>query len=193
MTTAADPGTVSNSRFTTPRLTLRPIGTDDAGALFALLAEPGVRKYLCDGEILPRHVTDGFAGLSASRHAEHGYGLWAVERCTDPDRLIGISGLWSFREPPELELLYAVSETSWGGGLAVEAASAILAFAFDGLGMDAVRASTDAPNVASIRVMEKLGMTIVDRRAVDGRETVFAEVRSAAWPRPSWWSPASVR
>jgi len=52
-----------------------------------------------------------------------------------------------------------VAYEHWGLGLAPEAARASLAFGFEELGLDEIVAMTATPNLRSMRVMEKIGMT----------------------------------
>ena len=50
-----------------------------------------------------------------------------------------------------------------GRGYATEAVGALVAYAFDALGADVVRAYADADNTPSIRVAEKIGMRLIER------------------------------
>jgi ribosomal-protein-alanine N-acetyltransferase len=52
---------------------------------------------------------------------------------------------------------YCLDEAAWGHGYATEAARALLRWAFDTLDLNRVQAETDTRNVASARVLEKLG------------------------------------
>ncbi len=52
---------------------------------------------------------------------------------------------------------YCFAEAAWGHGYATEAAHALLRWAFDTLDLNRVQAETDTRNVASARVLEKLG------------------------------------
>ena len=61
-------------------------------------------------------------------------------------------------EGPEIELAYHVVPSAWGRGYATEAAEALLAVAWEA-GLDHVVAVAMPGNVASRRVMEKLGMS----------------------------------
>lgn len=54
---------------------------------------------------------------------------------------------------------YAIGRSYWGRGLAVEAAEAILGWAFGGLNLERVWASTSPENLRSQRVLQKLGMS----------------------------------
>lgn len=51
----------------------------------------------------------------------------------------------------------------WGQGLTTEAARAALWYGFDVLGFACVVADADPPNLASFRVIEKLGMRYANR------------------------------
>lgn len=56
-------------------------------------------------------------------------------------------------------LFYLLKADFWGKGLATEAAQALLAFAFGELKVPRIDGGADFSNIASKRVMEKLGMT----------------------------------
>lgn len=109
-----------------------------------------------------------------SLFAEHGFGLWGVRRTGDP-RLVGFGGFWYFREPPELELLYGIAKEVWGRGYATAVVGAVVTYGFGTLRMPIIRASTDAGNVGSVRVLEKLGFQLTNRATVAGLDTLFYE------------------
>jgi RimJ/RimL family protein N-acetyltransferase len=164
----------------TANLNLLPLAADDADAFHQLCTAAGVRKYLFDDEILPREQSDAFLQTSLDLFAQHGYGLWTM-RLAGEEALIGFCGYWFFHEPPELELLYAVSEPHWGKGLALEAARALVEYGFATLNFEHIQACTDAPNVASVRVMEKLGMAFQKREISDGLDTIYYAITRAAF------------
>ena len=76
--------------------------------------------------------------------------------------LIGWCGLdHRDRAKPAPVLFYLLKERYWGKGLATEAAAAVLARAFGELGLARVDSAAAFDNVASKRVMEKIGMRYV--------------------------------
>lgn len=156
----------------TTRLTLRPLTANDVDALHQLCITAGVRKYIFDDEIAPREQIEAFWQTSEELFAQSDYGLWAI-RLRKEEAIIGFCGYWFFHEPPELELLYAVAETHWGKRLAVEAALALMEYGFAKLNFERIQACTDAPNLASVRVMEKLGMTFLKRQISGGLDTIY--------------------
>ena len=140
----------------TPRLRLRPLNRSDLDALHALFVAPGVRRFLWDDEVIPRDRTREVIATSVHTFARSGHGLWRVATRED-DGLVGVCGYYRFYEPPRLELVCAMAPTTWGRGLASEAARAVVEYGFVALGFEQVRASTDAPNAASLRAMRRLG------------------------------------
>jgi RimJ/RimL family protein N-acetyltransferase len=60
---------------------------------------------------------------------------------------------------PAVEIGWRFAAHAWGNGYATEAASAVLAHAFDELGLDALVSMTAVQNEPSRRVMERIGMT----------------------------------
>jgi ribosomal-protein-alanine N-acetyltransferase len=159
----------------TPRARLRPVTMDDLEALHRLWTDPDVRRYLWDGESIPRQLTESLIERSAAQFAARGHGLWLAH---DPDShaLIGFCGFWFFREPPQLELLYGVAPAVWSRGLASELATAMLRHGFEVLGFEHITGSTDFANRASARVMEKLGMRRERRATIDGKDTLFFSI-----------------
>lgn len=164
----------------TARLGLAPLSAADAPALHELWTDPAVRRYLWDDVAIPRERTDAIVAGSEDRFERLGHGLWAVRLESDP-MLAGVAGLWAFHEPPRLELIFCVASARWGRGIATEAADAVLRHVFDDLEHARVEASTDAPNAASVRVLEKLGMRFVRSQILGGRDTLVF-----ALPRPDW-------
>ena len=156
----------------TGRLKLHPLTLTDVDEFHNLCTGKNFRKYLFDEEAIPLELASSFIRTSNQYFEDSGYGLWAVRR-HDEKSLIGFCGFWFFHEPPERELLYGIAEAHWGMGFAVEVAEAVMQYGFETLGFDSIQASTDAPNLASLRVMQKLGMNFLRRQTVNGLDTIF--------------------
>jgi ribosomal-protein-alanine N-acetyltransferase len=167
----------------TSRLTLRPFTEDDAAAHAALYADPGVTRYLPGGPFAPDAVAARSARSRArfTEHwAEHGWGVWAVvERTTG--ELIGHCGLNHMPESTDIEVLYALARATWGRGLATEAAEAALAHGFGPVGLPRIIAVTKPENVASRRVMERLGMAYEGERDAFGMHLACYALSRDGW------------
>ncbi|MDE5977313.1 MAG: GNAT family N-acetyltransferase [Turicibacter sp.] len=99
---------------------------------------------------------------------------WAmVDR--EIDEVIGSISLFQFHRRGSqhyCELGYCLSRKYWNRGVTTEAAKAILQFAFEEIGIDVVMAKHDVRNIASGKVMKKLGMIhdkLVIRAVLNGR------------------------
>jgi [ribosomal protein S5]-alanine N-acetyltransferase len=141
----------------TARLRLRPLAKADVDELHALWSSPEVRKYLWDDEVIAHQRTSSLVEESLRLFAAHGYGLWGA-RLLDRGELVGFGGFWYFHTPPKLELLYGIAPEHWNRGLATEIAQALVRYGFEELEFPEVRASTNAPNAASVSVLEKAGL-----------------------------------
>jgi RimJ/RimL family protein N-acetyltransferase len=141
----------------TDRLRLRPVREADADALLALHSSASVLRYWDSPPWTDPARAARF--VAASRQlAEDGSGArLAVERRSD-GAFLGWCSLsrWNpaFRSAA---LTYILAEGAWGRGYATEAARALLGWAFETLDLNRVQAEADTRNLASARVLEKLG------------------------------------
>jgi RimJ/RimL family protein N-acetyltransferase len=143
----------------TARLVLRPFAEGDRAGLLEQWGDPGVYRYLFDGEAPPLDVVDAQIASSRESFARRGYGLFTVALAVEPLKLIGFCGLRPFGEEGRIEILYALRPAYWGQGLATEAGRAVLAFAFHDARLPEVWAGADLANEASFAVMRRLGMS----------------------------------
>lgn len=164
----------------TARLRLRPFTLDDVDDFHRLLIDPDVRKYLCDDKVLSREQAASFIDESLASFEANGFGLWAVLP-REEDTLIGFCGFWFFYEPPELQLMYGLAPDRWGKGLATEIARVMIQYGFEEYSFDRIIASADAPNLASLRVMEKAGMTFEKQVCINGLELVYYAIAREAF------------
>ena len=141
----------------TERLVLRPISADEAGSLHRISNEPNVRLYLWDGEPVSAATIEGLIAQSDRMFSKERIGLFGV-RIRESEALLGFCGFVRLGGMEEPELWYELTQKVWGCGLATEAARACMRYAFEEVGMERVIAGADAPNTASLRVIEKLGM-----------------------------------
>jgi len=147
----------------TDRLLLRPWSADDLDALAAVFARPEVWWYpLRRGR--DRAETAGFLDRQLAAWADRGWGLWAAERTSDA-RLVGYVGLappdFLPEVMPAVEVGWRLDPDCWGQGLATEGGRAALRAGFDDLGLEEIVSICEPENVASSRVMQRLGMRLV--------------------------------
>jgi ribosomal-protein-alanine N-acetyltransferase len=155
----------------TGRLRLRPCCLEDDKLMHGLWTHGPVRYFLFDDRVISLDDARSYIEASLLSFQQYGYGLSLVfER--DLDRLVGFAGfLHSAEESPNL--IYGIDPDFWGLGYATEAAEGVLRYGIESLGLAKVTADVDEPNVASVRVLEKLGMRRVGRAIVKGRPRVI--------------------
>ena len=154
-----------NTLLETERHWLRPITLDEKAELHALWTDPEVRRWLFDDVALAPADVDELVARSDALSGR-GMGHWTI-RTKQGGRLVGSAALQPL-DDGEIELLYLLAPSEWGRGHATEVSRAILAHAFDTLGLDRVVAQADLPNVASVAVMKRLGMRFDKELLIDG-------------------------
>lgn len=144
----------------TDRLLLRRWRPADREPFARLNADPRVMEHF--PAPLTRAETDTLLDRIEARLSERGWGLWAAE-LRSTGAFIGFTGLsvpsFQARFTPCVEIGWRLAAEYWGGGLATEAARAVLHFAFHELKLPEIVSFTTPANLRSRRVMEKLGMT----------------------------------
>ena len=112
-------------------------------------------------ETLTRRESDQFAFRIRSHFVEHGFGLWAVE-IPGIAPFIGFVGLsvpkFDAHFTPCVEVGWRIAAAYWKKGYATEAAQVAVSYGFLQQELSEIVAMTVPENVASRRVMEKLGM-----------------------------------
>ena len=74
------------------------------------------------------------------------------------DRIIGWCGLDGQCSPGQTVLFYSIHSDYQNKGYATQCAGRLLCYAFDELGISSISGGCDKNNIASFRVMEKIGM-----------------------------------
>jgi len=165
---------------TTARLTMRAWSLDDAHALCRILAEKDVLRYFPDPNPPDHPRVERFISAQLRHWDDHGYGWWALEPRVERE-LIGWCGLQYLPDTDETEVAFLLSRRYWGRGLASEAARESLRFGFGERGLERIVAIVHPENVASQRVIEKLGMSFVDKSEYFGMEVYRYALESSSF------------
>jgi RimJ/RimL family protein N-acetyltransferase len=169
----------------TSRLRLRAFSSGDLDDLDLIFSDADVVKYLPGGKTRTRAETQmGLLHLIAEVK-KHDFGLRAVV-AKDLGKVIGYSGLMFLEKTGEIEVAYGLAKSHWGKGLATEAAGASLRYGFEELELERIVAVVDPQNVASQRVLEKLGMTYARNGSHYGADLKYYEIlKSSYQPGPT--------
>lgn len=165
----------------TERTQIREFVESDAPAFYRLGSDPEITRLTHDpggGFRDLDHAREILLSHPIADYARHGYGRWAVVHRKDR-AIVGFCGLKYLDDLDEVDLGYRFLPSHWGQGLATETGRAVLVHGFEKLGLEEIIALALPENVASIRVMEKLGMRPAGAIEYDGAAAVRYVARIA--------------
>ena len=93
-------------------------------------------------------------------------GRWAIN-AKNNDEFIGWCGLKYMSDLDEIDLGYRLKRSAWGKGFATEAAMNTLEHAFKKLQLKLITGRAHIENIASLKVLEKIGMQFSREEIVD--------------------------
>lgn len=154
----AQPPRAAPEEVLTDRMVLRRPLAEDLDELTALLGDPRVGRWL--GGVADRARTAEMLGRWIAHWDAHGFGLWTA-RDRESGALVGRGGLLAtiVGGAGAIEAGWTIAPGSWGEGLATELGAASIQVAERDLRVSELVSFTLPDNVASRRVMEKLGFT----------------------------------
>ena len=145
-----------------------------------LLHRESVRRYLCDGRLLPRETVAEMLARSDALDAE-GLGLWIVE-----EHAVGIAGIAGL-EPVSaeasvsrqmqgaIEPIIALAPECTGKGLARDCLEVLIGHARRSLRLERLVAAVDEPNLRSHALMRRTGFTVMGKERGPAHALVLYE------------------
>ena len=147
-----------NQTLTTERLLLRRWRDADREPFARMNADPLVMRFM--PSLLTREESYSLVDRINDHFDQHGYGPFALEF---EGRFIGYTGLWTptfeAHFTPCVEIGWRLAAQFWNQGFATEAACRVVEHTFTDLTLTELVSFTVPANLASRRVMEKLGMS----------------------------------
>lgn len=145
------------------RVVLREFTMDDVDAMYAYLSDDEVFRHVSWEPPTLDETTNSVREASEAARATPRPDYELAVTLRDTDEVVGQVTLKTDRYIPRLrqrtsELGFMLRRDYWGRGIATEAARLLLDFAFGQLGLHRVFAVVDEDNLASVRVLEKLGL-----------------------------------
>ena len=153
----------------TSRLLLRQFNESDVDSLLGFRGDPAVMRFSITGPETRADIQSKYLPSCLRRYARDGLGQWAVVRKSD-GRCVGECGICvqEVEGEREFEIGYRLRRDCWGIGLATEAARACRDYGFKHAGLRRLISIIESENAASIRVAEKMGMTLAKRATFHG-------------------------
>jgi [ribosomal protein S5]-alanine N-acetyltransferase len=137
------------------RLYLREFIQDDAVLVFHLNNDPEVMKYTGDKPFESVEAAREFL-INYDHYNKHGYGRWAVFEKKSGE-FVGWCGL-KYHSEDITDVGYRLLKAKWGKGFATEAADTCLKIGFTQFNCKRIIGRAMKQNIASIRVLEKIGL-----------------------------------
>jgi ribosomal-protein-alanine N-acetyltransferase len=179
-------GTVVDvAELRTDRLLLRRFRPGDVDDALAYRDDPEFSRYLPH---IPQPFTRRDAEEFVARNIGEPWDSFPTFAVVLDDKVIGTVNFDVVPSQQIAMLGFAIGRQHWGRGIGIEAARAAVGWAFEAFDLAKIWATTDARNVRSQRVMEKLGMQLEGRfrsheRARDGRaDKVYYGILRGEWP-----------
>lgn len=155
------------------RLILRELLPEDAQGIFEMDSDAEVHQYLGNKPIKTLEESRVSIEYIRQQYIDNGIGRWAVIE-KETNQFIGWSGLKLITELTNghinyYDLGYRFIKKYWGKGYATESARASISYAFNQLNADEVYAIADIDNLASVKILEKLGLKRINIFEYDGK------------------------
>jgi RimJ/RimL family protein N-acetyltransferase len=142
------------------RLRLRHVAQTDAANLFTVFSNPQVMRYWSHGPFANQSEAHAYIESINRCFSARSLFQWVLERHSDR-RVIGTCTLAHLDEQNgKAELGFALAHDTWGQGLAYEATSRAIDFAFDELRLRRLEADVDPRNERSMAMLRKLSFTV---------------------------------
>lgn len=165
----------SDMRLETERLIVRAYTMADLEDLYAIVSQKEVMEHLPEG-ILSREQTEKTLKWIIDCYGKNRpekivkFSAGVVEKATN--RVVGWCGLGPLEfDESKIEIYYGLSRSHWGQGMTTEAAKALLDYGFQTIDLGKIVAIVQPENIASQKVIEKLGL--IYRKRVLGLPVQF--------------------
>ncbi len=141
----------------TDRLILSTWQSSDWTALRPIATDVEVMRYITGGVPWTDERIQSFVNRQVELFSERGFCRWKL--LLKPNKeMIGFCGVGFWGDGIDPEIGWWLARQYWGRGLATEAARVALPDAFERVGLDRIISVARPENIASTRIMEKLGL-----------------------------------
>lgn len=157
----------------TERTLIREFEISDLDKLSEIYSDINVMRFIATGIVLNKEQTSKLLVHWINEYyKKFGYGIWAVVS-KESAELIGQCGFNNLPGGIGVEIAYLLSENNWNKGLATEISFATLNYGFDILGFKKIYALCYPKNIASINVLNKIGMIPEGHKTFYGVDFLF--------------------
>jgi ribosomal-protein-alanine N-acetyltransferase len=165
--------------FETDRLLFRELQPNDEAALFALDSDPAVMRYLGTPPVTDIEQSREMLKNIQQQYIDYGIGRWAVV-LKKTGEVIGWAGLKFIKHlngfDDNYDLGYRFQKAHWGKGYGYESGKAWVDFGFSEMKLKRISAYVDVENTASVKILEKCGLRLVNNFIDEGDLCAWYEI-----------------
>lgn len=162
----------------------RPFAEGDVDLLYSLHSSPEIMYFIGKGVRSKEETMQHLLNI-INHQNKYGYSAWAVhERATgDFVGRIGLVHMGTIiameqdtnTEKP-VEIGYVISKAHWGKGYTTEVAHACLEWGFRNIDLQEIVAKTNIANLASQKILHKIGMKFRHHVMIEGRQGMYFSI-----------------
>jgi ribosomal-protein-alanine N-acetyltransferase len=175
------------------RVSLRNMTKQDVDSLYGIFSDPEVTRYWNSPPWKNRQAAIRALAETHDGFKNREFMEWGIARQTD-NQLIGTATLFNLQSNNyRAEIGFALGRAYWGSGYMQESLQALLAYAFNEMGLHRIEADVEPRNAASIKLLRRLGFR--EEGYLRERWLVNGEVQDALFYgllRKEWNSVATV-
>lgn len=147
-------------QFASARLRLVTMDAQDLDRFHSVMSDAVAMRTFDECRTLTLYESAEHLQRWTDHHREHGYSPGLIEH-SESEEVVGFGGIANYPGYPDTspELVYVLKAPWWGQGLGSEFAASAVAYAFDTLSVPKLFATVLPHNEASIRILERIGMT----------------------------------
>lgn len=158
----------------TQRIYLREFSLNDALDMYTLNLDPEVIRYTGDAAFGSPDEALNFL-KNYDQYQKYGIGRWAVIRKPD-EKFLGWCGLKYSAVLDQYDIGFRFFKDCWNKGFATEASIACIEYGLYSVGIGKITGRAMKENQASVRVLEKCGLSYIRNIDFDGKAGVLYEI-----------------
>lgn len=159
----------------TDRTIMRNLSIEDSINFYDLNLDEDVLKYTGDKPFNNIEEAKGFL-KNYDQYEKFGVGRLAVID-KETNKFIGWCGLKYSEDKDEFDIGFRFYKKYWNKGLATETALKNIEYGFNKLGLEKIVGRAIKKNIASVKVLEKIGLKFKTEFDFDGQNGVIYEIK----------------
>jgi len=154
---------------------MRKFTNEDIEEFYEIAKKGEVGEWLGLGKGMSFNEAREYIHKIITHWKNHHFGVWALTNKSNKE-IMGHCGLRYIDGSKDIEIIYLLDPKFWGKGLATEAGSVAVRYAFNSLEVNKLTARVRTNNSKSKSVIDKLGFKFIEDRKYNGRILSYYEL-----------------